>query len=342
MITKPSDNYKFSVTFQGEQGAGGNLSGYTLSRSMLRIKREDTSILSLVQIDYSTGESIVYYTDPQGVLELPLRDFIVRGAPLLAIAVEMKETDGTSVDTFAAKIDVYEGMSYYDVLAPRNKNADQFAASFLHYVVLPPNVIFNPANGQGIKVESNMHNVNLSLVWAQYAGGVGTTITPAGARSNRLDVNAAADTLKCDDGVSTKSYKLEKIDGCTDVVVCRWTSRTGCVRQHYFPIVSFINRVDDAVSIVSAGNGYDVRKDTADAVRCRLTGLTSYGVWYYMDIFRANDLHAIIQPTFSVFETEISSMETAAYCDINEMETPQENGFHDFEFTLRMKHYDTH
>ena len=342
MITKPSDNLLFSLTFQGENGSGGNWNGFTLSRSMFRVKREDAEKLTLVQIDYSTGESIVYYTDPLGVLELPLRDFIVRGAPTLALALTMSETDGTQIDTSAIKIDVFNGLSYYDVLAPRNKNADQFVASFLHYVVLPPNVMFNPTNGQGIKVESNMQNINLSIVWSQYAGGVGTTITPAGARSNRLDINAGADTLKCDDGVSNKSYKLEKVDYCTDVVVCRWTSRTGCVRQHYFPIVAYINSVDEAVSIVSDGNGYDVRKDTADAVRCRLTGLTSYGIWYYMDMFRANDLHAIIQPTFSIFETEISSMETAAYCDLNEMETPQENGFHDFEFTLRLKHYDTH
>ena len=346
MISKPSNNSKFTATFQGEAGAGGNWNGYTLSRSMLRIKREDVQQLSLVQIDYSPSPtaSIVYYTDPQGVLELPLRDFIVSHQPQLVISITMTETNGTSVDTLDVKIDILEGMSYYSVFAPRNKDAERFFAAYGHNVVMPPNVIINPTNsyGIGIKVESNLHAIDANVVWSQIASGIASTITPTGSRTNRLDVGDTADTLKADNTTNAKEWQLMKPDYCTNLVVCRWTSRTGCVRQHWFPIAAFINGADQIVSVVEAGNGYDVRKDTYDAVRCRLTGLTAYGYWYYMDILRANDLHAVIMPTIANFETEISSMETAAFCDVNEMETPQGNSFYNFEFVLKLRHYDTH
>ncbi len=344
MIVKPSDNSKFTATFQGENGSGGNLLGYTLSRSMLRIKREDMQQLSLVQIDYSTGDTIVYYTDPQGVLELPLRDFMAAAGSMLALSITMTETNGTTVDTLALKIEVLVGMSYYNVFAPRNKDAERFFAAYGHNVVMPPNVIINPSNsyGIGIKVESNLHTIDANVVWSYMVSGIGTTITPAGSRKNRLDVGDTADTLKADNTTNAKEWPLMKPDYCTNLVVCRWTSRTGCVRQHWFPIAAFINGADQSVSVVEAGNGYDVRKDTYDAVRCRLTGLTAYGYWYYMDILRANDLHAVIMPTIANFETEISSMETAAFCDVNEMETPQGNGFYNFEFVLKLRHYDTH
>ena len=114
------------------------------------------------------------------------------------------------------------------------------------------------------------------------------------------------------------------------------------MRQHYFPVVSYINGVDEAVSLVSAGNGYKVRKDWRKGCRCRITGLTAYGFWYYMDILRASDLHAVILQTFSMFSTEIASDETAAYCEATEMEVPQGNGFYNFEFNLKLRHYDTH
>ena len=347
MISKPSANSKFTATFQGDAGSGGNWNGFTLSRSMLRIKREDAQQMSIVNIDYSPypNVTIAYYTDPQGVLEIPLRDFVNANAGgTLLLNVAMTEMDGTSVDTLTVKVDVFEGISYYNVFAPRNKDAEQFFAAYGHNVVMPPNVIINPtnANGTGIRVESNLHDINTNIVWSQSANGISTTVTPTGARGNRLDIGDTADTLACTDGVDAKSWRLDKPDYCTNLVVCRWTSRTGCVRQHWFPIAAFINGVDQSVSVVEAGNGYDVRKETFDAVRCRLTGLTSYGFWYYMDILRASDLHAIVMPTTALFETEISSMETAAFCDADEMETPQGNGFYNFEFTLKLRHYDSH
>lgn len=347
MISAPSSSSKFTATFQGDAGSGGHWNGYTIGNSMLRIKREVSPQLCIVRIDYAPlpGETIYYYTDTNGVLELPLRDFIARNAAggQLALAIYMTELDGTPVDNLLPTIDILPGISYFDLWSPKGKDGIFGATSLLQRVILPPNILINPTTyGEGIQVESNFHTVDLTAVWAQITAGVSSTITPSGARSNCIKVGATADTLRCTKTGAVREWKLEKPEQCADYVVCRWTSQTGCVRQHYFPIVSYINGSDEQVSVVSAGNGYDVRKGWFKAARCRITGLTAYGYWYYMDIMRASDLHAIILPTYSIFETEISSAETAAYCDANDMEMPQGNGFYSFEFTLKLRHYDTH
>lgn len=342
MISAPSNNSKFTVTFQGSASTTpGKWMGYTLSKSMLRIKREDAQQMSVVIMGYA------YYTDPKGVLEIPLQSIVNDNADSSPyyLYILMQETDGTFVDDFDIYIDIVPGIDYVNVFAPHNKDAAQFSAAYGLDVVMPPNVIVNPTNSIhpiGTRVESNLHVKNNAVAWKKSVGGVLSTITPTGVRSNRIDISHDADALVCTDNVDTKEWTLLKPDSCSNLIVCRWTSRTGCVRQHWFPVVAFVNGVDQSVSVVSPGNGYDVRKDAFDAVRCRLTGLTAYGYWYYMDILRASDLHAVYMPTLNVFETEISSMETAAYCEAKEMETPQGNGFYSFEFTLKLRHYDTH
>jgi hypothetical protein len=60
-----------------------------------------------------------------------------------------------------------------------------------------------------------------------------------------------------------------------------------------------------------------------------------------MDMLHATDLHAVVKPSGVLWETEISSKETAAYCEPNDGETPQGVGFYNFEFTLKLRHYDT-
>lgn len=314
---------------------------------MLRIHREDQQILSVVEIVYSPlpNKTLYYYTDPNGDLEIPLQDFIRlnEAGGALGLAIRMQELDGTSVDNLLPDLDIFKGISYNDLWSPRGKDGIFGAASLLSYVVMPPNVIINPegTNDQGVIVESNYHTVATTATWASIASGVSTSITPGGDRSNQIVVPKTADTLRLTNSGDTKEWKLEKPGLCADYVVCRWTSQTGAVRQHYFPIVSYINGVDEAVSLVSAGNGYKVSKDWYKGCRCRLTGLTAYGYWYYMDMLRASDLHAIIQPTYSIFSTEIASAETAAYCEASNMETPQGNGFYNFEFTLKLRHYDS-
>lgn len=340
MITAASTNSKFSITFQGDQGTGGHWLGYTASRSMLRIKREDVQQVSKVEFAYGY-RTVTYYTDPGGVLEISMRNEInARVADgFVDVVIRMFEIDNTYVDNFAPTIDILPGISYYDLYAPKGKDGIFGATSLLRNVVMPPNVIISPsANGQGVIVESNYHSIATEATWSYEAGGATTAITPSGTRSNQIVVPYTADALKLNYDGNVKKWNMERPEQCADVVLCRWTSQTGAVRQHYFPIVSDIYNVDKAVSLVTEGDGYLVNKDWSKGVRCRLTGLTAYGYWYYMDMLRASDLHAIIQPTYSIFSTEIASEQTAAYAE-GSMETPQGTGFFAFEFTLKLRHY---
>lgn len=344
MITYTSTNNKFTATLQGDPVAGfmrvANV--YAASRTMLRIKREDTQQVSVVNMYYSgvwgTELPVNYYTDPDGVLEIPLRNIINAHPTEVLAAITMLETDGTTVDALTVTLDVLQGLSYYDINAPRSKDADQFLAAF-GSVVMPPNVIINPDLLSGLTAPGIIVESNLAYDWVQYASGVGTAVTPSGQRSNQLVVAAGADTLTVTHDGKTKSYKLDKTDYCADLVCIRWTSQTGATRQHFFPIVAFIKGSDKQVSLLTSGDGYKVDKNTFEGVRCRLTGLTAYGYWYYMDLLQASDVHAIVKQTFSLWSTEIASEQTAAFVEANEMETPQGNGFFNFEFTLKLRHY---
>jgi hypothetical protein len=355
MVTENSTQNKFKVSFQGDAGSGGHWIGYTSSKSMLRVERLDVQKLSIVEIFGSPLPNKItnYYTDPNGVLEIPIRNMLAQNQnftpPTMGLDIGMREIDGGAVDVFGKYIDVVPGVAYNDALAPRNKDAAQLYWAGEHNVVLPPNVIINPDTfagvaGFGIIVESNYHILDADAVWSEIIGGLSNTITPTGRRICELEIRYAAKTLSLVAGKNhdqLKDWPLLKPDGCSDLVVCRWTSKTGAVRQHYFPIVSFIKGSDKQVSIMSAGDGYLVDKNIYDGIRCRLTGLTSYGYWYYADIVQASDLHAIVQPTFASFEDEIASAQTAAYVEAGDMETPQGNGFYNLEFTIKLRHYGT-
>lgn len=345
MITFPSTNYLFTVTFQGDAASGSTAYAYTLSRSMLRVKREDIAEMSLVKVKVQDDAWKTYYTDPQGVLEIPMQNAVNRYASAGQAGVTIQlypiADPSTLLDQVILPLVIVPGVSYYEINAPANKQADQWLASLFHNWVLPPNVMVNPSDGYGIIAESNFHEYSKQLVWSELASGTTTAIAPAGTRQNQLAIAATSDTLKLDDGEASKLWPLTNTDACTDVVCIRWTSLTGAVRQHYFPIVSFLRGADETVSLVSPGNGYEVLKNAANGIRCRLAGLTAYGYWYYMDLLQASDAHAVVQVAGSSFETTIQSKETACYIEPNSTETPMGNGFFTFEFTAKLRHYDS-
>lgn len=350
MITYPSDNSIFSVTLQGEATATQYVANvYTASRTMLRVKREDAQKMSIVSISFTGAWGTIpaknYYTDTEGVLEIPLHNVINEHPSIVGSYIMMYELDMTYLDYIPLSMNVFKGISYYDMVAPRSKDADIFFATYGSYI-LPPNIILNPNTLSGLSaagciVESNFHDYDANLVWSQHIGGIGTTITPTGARENQLPVAAGADTLQVSDGSRVKRYKLDKPDYCAALVCIRWTSQTGAVRQHYFPILGIIEGADKSVSLMTVGDGYKVEKNTYTTLHCRLDGLTKYGYWYYMDLALASDVHAIVKQTFSTFDVEMASEQTAAFVNVDSMETPQGNGFFAFEFELKLKHYGT-
>lgn len=354
MITYTSVNSKFSATVQGDFQSANAFYAYSKSKTMLRLKRENQPQTSIFLLQFSGNiiPNVSYYTDPNGVLEIPLKNFvnkmIAAGHTSEVIYITLLEVSGnTVVDTLTLSAYPVEGISYNDLNAPRNKEMQDWIGAYPTDIIVPPNIIINPTqlNGVGAAgtiVESNFHTHEDKVwVWSEFAAGVGSTITATGARLNQLPIAAGSDILQLTDGSITKKWQLEKPDYCADLVCIRWKSMTGATRQHYFPIVGRIKSTDKAVSLVSAGDGYEVDKNAVDGIRCRLTGLTSYGYWYYMDLLQSSDVHAVIRPTYSIWETEISSAQTAVFVEAGEMEQPQGTGFFNFEFTLKLRHYDT-
>ena len=359
MITAQSPNGLYTVTYQAEPSTVPNIAMFTLSKSSVRVKRYSGGV-SVVKITVSPpGEPYVttsYYTDPDGVLELPLHNTInglfSRGLSFFGLTIAVYDLDGTIVDgTITGIVDILEGVSYNDIMAPKSKDIAGVLQSLSQTVIVPPNVILNPAtlggvSAPGIIVESNLDmGGNLGQNWGYRVGGTDYGIVPSGTRANQLNVPATADTLFLTDGnvggSKLKNWKLDKVDACTDIVCVRWTSLTGAIRQHYFPIVARTTGADKSVSLLTTGDGYDVDKNTFNGLVCRLSGLTAYGYWYYADLLRASDVHAVVQPTYSIWETEISNPQTAAHVEPLTAETPQGVGFFTFEFTLKMRHYDT-
>ena len=340
------------MVFQGDPGTGTNWNAFTLSRSMLRIERLDNYVMSVVSILYMPypGKTINYYTDPYGVLELPLKNFVNLNADsgALSLAIYVYETDGTLVDSYSPYVNIFQGISYGEMLAPRKKDTPLLSYEYRHDLILPPNVmIFPNVYGQmyaPLFIESNAHIIDGDAIWEELSSGSWIAITPSGDRSNTIASHAYADALRLTTGKDhhvVRIWNYDKPDVCTDLVCIRWTSLTGCVRQHYFHIVGFINSTDKEVSIVEAGNGYDVRKNAYKGIHCRLTGLTAYSCWYYQDLLQALDAHAIVNQTYATFATEMESMETACHVTGGMEESPNGNGFYNFDFIVKLRHYDT-
>lgn len=338
--------YAATVTMQGNMGQGG-YDVWLRSRCAFMIKREISPKVSRVVLNTSQGEHI-YYTDPNGYLSVELHNLFtaifMSGEPRGTLWIELREMNDDLVDSLSIDFIINQGIGYDDVFAPRNKDWDWPTAKSPS-VVLPPNVIIAPdyfpnaptfPEQFGVFVESNYHEKDNDAQWSVTVGGVAAEITPVG---NQLRFQTTVESLRVRTGAEMKVWRLDKPDTCQDLVVCRWTSLTGVVRQHFFPIVSYIKGNGEQVPLVSAGDGYEVSKSNFTAVRCRLTGLTQYGVWYYLDILQASDLHAIILPTIAQFRTEIASPMTAAFIDSDGGETSEGIGFHNFEFVINMRQY---
>ena len=354
MITHNSIHGDFVITLQADSAGVSTVDMYARSKSMLNVQRLDNEKMTLFGIYYGTHEgntpTVWYYSDPQGRLSLPLRNgvnFLLRHT-VCQITILMREVDDpNTVDRLNLNVNPFNGISYHDVFAPRSKDAPQLYWEHEHYVVLPPNVILNPlhfsgGSGQGVIVESNYAEIDNDAHWHTLLNGVSTIATIGGERNAEITVIAAADTLRLTagkNGEQVKEWAMTRADDCTNLVCVQWTSQTGALRRHYFPIVSFIKGSDKQVSLLSNGDGYLVDKNTFDAIRCRLDGLTAYGYWYYMDLLQASDVHAVVQWSFVSLVDQLASEQSAAYVEGTEIETPPSNGFHSFEFTLKLRHY---
>ena len=348
MITLISSSSKYHIIMAGWPSFTPGVDGilYTASKTMLRLERQDSQILTLfaIRVTPEPNKWQMYYTDPNGVLEIPLKNIVNANAGSGALTLEIKMQDVfglTTLDTSSNDFDVLPGIDEREALIPIKEDEGDIALTIP--TVMPPNVIINPTTLRGSSppgtiVEAGVQNWGTGFVWKSYAGGTPTTITPTGARTNEIPIGNTADTLELSNTGMKKVWRLEKPDSCTELVCIRWTSLTGATRQHYFPIVSFGTGNDKSVSLVNSGDGYVVRKNSYNSCVCRLTGLTVYGFWYYMDLLRASDVYAVMQGFSSPW---VPVTQEAAVIETKDAVTPTGSGFYNFEFTLKMRHYDT-
>lgn len=351
-----SNGSKITATLQGDYvshtpGQNPVLDVFTLSRTMLRLHREDQQKLSVYAMTATVLGiqvfSASYYSDPNGDLEIPLKNIINKWPSEVLIAITLYEVGGnTAVDGIGATLEVYPGISYNDLNAPRNKECSDFFGLYAHNLIVPPNIMINPNSfgdmtAPGIIFESNFHDYDADLKWYETANGISAAITPTGSRNNQFQVANTSDLVYLADSYRTKSYPLTKPSYCSDLICLRWTSLTGATRQHFFPILAYIKGNDKETSLVTPGDGYDVTKAAFNGVRCKLDGLTQYGYWYYMDLLQASDVHGVIRRTLGNWAVEIASATTSVYVEGKTLETPNGVGFFSFEFTVKFRHYDT-
>lgn len=352
------------MTLQADYKAAGECYVYTMSKDMLRVKRENTPQLSVVHIEFSSVslgiETKDYYTDANGALEIPLRNLLNKcydnGDASVTMDIKLYNLDGTDVDGWISiACYIMPGVSRYDRRVPQSPYPqDKMYYTEPFFEILPPTVMCIQTYGgvnaadqllSGIVVESTLAGDHSGAFSCGY-NGTYTPITPTGTRQTTVVVNNRAQSLRFASIDANWEWQLKRLSywNCQDAVVVRWTSLTGSVRQHWFPVVAYINDTDKEVSMLSAGDGYKVRKNAMLGLKCRLTGLTAYDCWYYQDMIQASDAHAICLTRWRdlpPFLTAIRSTLTACHVEGGMPQTPEGNGFFTFEFTIKMKHYDT-
>lgn len=363
MIILTSTNQLFSVTMQADNTTNPNEALlYTLSNSMLRVKKTNPS-MAIANVELDNGlvvKSTDYYTDPSGAVEFPLKNYVNQvhadGISAFAITISMKDLDGNDIDgNIAVKCIPLAGVSFYDLRVPQSPYPqDKIYIVEPNMEILPPTVMFMQSYGgvnavdqllSGVVVESTLSTIHSGAAWAYGYNGNYTAINPTGERDTQIVVSNRAQSLRFNSVDANYEWMFKTLSyfDCQDAVVIRWRSLTGATRQHWFPVVGYERDTDKEMSLLSAGDGYNVRKNPYLALRCRLDGLTAYDVWYYQDLLQASEVHAICRSRWRnlpPFLTAINS--TLTYCQIEggTPQTPQGNGLFSFEFIVKTKHYD--
>ena len=340
MVTIQSTSSKFSVTFDGDQIHGGvEILEYLKMRCTLKFVSSSRQEVIKVAIHMTgddsggntiTTDDVFYYTDPTGVLTISMRDWYRwmkdKDVAWAYVTVTSYTTiDGSTVDdTAQPAVAFLEGISYYAVGAPKGKDVDDSDA-MLSTVILPPNVIYNPTWCADIIIESNYKTLYPTAIWS---GSV------TGTLHNQVGVKGNTRTLTLSDGGDViRTWDLKDLPTCQDVLTVQWTSLTGAVRMHHFPIVGFIRGNGDKVELDAVHDGYEVMKANFTAVRCRITGLTQWGYYYYMDLIQASDAKAFIS-SYPVPEDL-----QPVFIEGESAETPSGPGFFNFEFVANLKQF---
>lgn len=285
---------------------------------------------------------IEYVSAPDGSLSVSLRKFLAYAGPGGMVSLAIRATFSGNNDTLWVTLSVVDGVSYNDIAIPRLNDLAGFTGA--GHAVVPPNVMLTSGLFSAIIAETSLANVAIpsadrpSGVWQGLQPGYSpVTLTPAGDRLNSLEISTKFTALKYTEGTKTRSWDLVAPDNCTDIVMLRWTSQTGAVRQHIFRVAEMEGTVDAAAGIIVAGDGYRAEKNVSRGFKVRIEGLTPSSWWYYADMVLASDLHAATPEQAAMIETEFC----AAYCTDQQVVMPSGNQFVTFEANIKYRHYDS-
>lgn len=344
MKTIAGSNNRFYASIDGDP-IGADVIEYTKQKCWLLLHSVSADRRAFgVVFTYIVGgittntPEVRYYTDSVGAVTVSIRDMMAHiaglGGASVQISIYMYQTPSSTAiyDTAVfSSVVILDGISYTQLGAPRNKdfNVEDALAPNL---ILPPNVIIEPPVdvAHGFTFESNYTMIDSTATW-----------TGPGAPSNSLandhqckpDMDAFTLTTTAGE---TKTWTVQRSGYCDDILEVKWMSLTGVMRHHYFPIVSFIRGNGDEVEVETHYDGYDLRKGNFTAVRCRLTGLTAWGYYYYMDLINASRLEAVVFGNGYI----TGDGSCAAAVKAESMETPTGPGFFMFEFVCNLKQFE--
>lgn len=347
MASYTSGGGTFYVRIQADDITGGGYTNhfraYRRSKTMLRIVPSASGMML-----YTVGLGLrtqTYFSDSSGHLIIPIKGWLESlsdGVPtLMGISKASVNAPGTVLDTITMYVTVVGGVAYVDNPAPLEKGLPSAWSSWAHRpdAVVIPNVIYTHPNGYMLFIETNLPLASQNGVGA-YAvvGGSQSVVNGTGHRGNQLPVPPPATAVGLADKSVNFEVKTEYAGDCEQLVFVRWTSLTGAIRQHYFPVVGYIRSSDKGVTLVGDSDGYLSKRDATLALRCRITGLTAYSLWYYADLVQASDVHA---STDFLSAPPMTYDDTAVNVEDTSVDIADGSGFHTFEFTLKYKHYDT-
>lgn len=350
VVTFTSNNGKMTGQVNGIDRAGSPVVYYSFDKGNTFLHLTPTvAAVTTYKVTglYSDLSSHIceYISDNVGELSIPLQKWMkiamTKSNQYLTLRVQAT-IDGVD-DRLDMYLNVLPGISYNDLLAPRQKEINDMYQGLMHRTVVPPNVMIYPSLGAlELIFESSYGDLSLFGAtpigtWtANNYGGTTTALTPSGTRNNEIHVGPKAESVTFDDGNDgTRTWTIDRADDCTDLVVLRWTSITGATRQHAFPFFAIENNVEERVGLVTVGDGFKVAKNVSNGFTIRLSGLTACSVLYYNDMMNANDLHATIDGT------GITTEQTLAMVEGSTAVMPQGNGFFTFEAKIKYRHYDT-
>lgn len=342
MKTLTSTHSKFTASLKVDDNSLA-LFGYLGSNTGMVIQTavSGSFLFTFHCVAYGVGtHDASYYTDPSGRLELPLRKFLqFTGAGHYCTFTVTATVDGVE-DYVVFIVNVRNGISYCDILAPVSKEMDAFTGGKSPHAVTPPNVILMSEQfGDTCLAECSLSNEALATLptatWSGYQSEW-DTLTLLGDRSNEVPISPKFTRIRYQEGGAQRIWDLQFTGDCDDVCIIQWTSRTGALRRHVFYVADIEDDVDETATLSTIGDGYRAVKNTSQAFKVRVPGLTAYSWWYYADMIAASDLQCVTPGDGHWLGDGFCD----AWCLDTQKVMPSGNGFVTFEATIRWRAYD--